>query len=374
MLNLIATFAFDSPVPLNLNLGTGTGYAPMETQGNLNGIMVYQQAYPVSPAILPSSTVSYTFVVPADYPVPFTFGEFTLVSPVTGVPYAVGVLSSPITKLVGSEITIVCYFNTSTAQVTAFGNTFLSVQQTNLLYLNTPNLLPPVASSVSNVYIIGNPVNTKDSLIGFSNPSSVDPNDFASWGFSNYSLVSSGTVNAVLGNTASINYAATPLNVPGEFIFQTPQYVHVSGVSSSAGNSLVYLDAASSAATIAGTPYKLYQYSGVTPSTSSANSFINNLTVTPSQINTIAGIQPSHIVLSDGSVAMTAALNLGGNPIIQVASAAGNLSNAATYKDLIDATGNNSVFTNGVGIALASLTAQIETLQAQVQILMIKVP
>jgi hypothetical protein len=364
----VATPAFPtSSVPaMIMTFGSAYGYSPTSGQTALHGTALYQTPVPVAGAIVSPGVVMYSFVIATTVSAPFNFGEMLLTSPDGSLVYSIGVLENLLNRVTGESVEVSVFFNVTTDPVSMFGYTSSSTSATILPYLGPVSNLAPVDlnASAGNIFLVQSPVNAADSMLVYASYQRASiANDFDSWSLENYVLVGEGLTSGVSGGSVVLPITVTPLTFVGQYIFQTDGYVRApSAVSVVSGYANVALDSPALAMTPANTPYKIYQYTG---SASQAETFVGQLTVTPAQINAIAALTASLVFLSDGSRPMTGPLNAGTLKVINAADAT-DPTDLVNYETMTSTFGLSEVLLEALSNSVASLTATLESVQANV--------
>ena len=364
----VATPAFPtSSVPaMIMTFGSAYGYSPTSGQTALHGTALYQTPVPVAGAIVSPGVVMYSFVIATTVSAPFNFGEMLLTSPDGSLVYSIGVLENLLNRVTGESVEVSVFFNVTTDPVSMFGYTSSSTSATILPYLGPVSNLAPVDlnASAGNIFLVQSPVNAADSMLVYASYQRASiANDFDSWSLENYVLVGEGLTSGVSGGSVVLPITVTPLTFVGQYIFQTDGYVRApSAVTVVSGYANVALDSPALAMTPANTPYKIYQYTG---SASQAETFVGQLTVTPAQINAIAALTASLVFLSDGSRPMTGPLNAGTLKVINAADAT-DPTDLVNYETMTSTFGLSEVLLEALSNSVASLTATLESVQANV--------
>ena len=364
----VATPAFPtSSVPaMIMTFGSAYGYSPTSGQTALHWTALYQTPVPVAGAIVSPGVVMYSFVIATTVSAPFNFGEMLLTSPDGSLVYSIGVLENLLNRVTGESVEVSVFFNVTTDPVSMFGYTSSSTIATILPYLGPVSNLAPVDlnASAGNIFLVQSPVNAADSMLVYASYQRASiANDFDSWSLENYVLVGEGLTSGVSGGSVVLPITVTPLTFVGQYIFQTDGYVRApSAVSVVSGYANVALDSPALAMTPANTPYKIYQYTG---SASQAETFVGQLTVTPAQINAIAALTASLVFLSDGSRPMTGPLNAGTLKVINAADAT-DPTDLVNYETMTSTFGLSEVLLEALSNSVASLTATLESVQANV--------
>lgn len=369
----VNTFSSGSDFPMRAVFGSASGYVPSGNQTGLLGDEVWVTPVLSSPVSVIPGVLQYQFLVPTTVPIAFTFGEMLLTNATGSSIYAVGVLDMPLSRGAGESVDCILYFDMrSPSSVTAFGNTQGAVTMPSVPFYRAVNTLPPASQTKSMLAITSDPVNPQDSLIAsvsYANPDIA--NDFTSWSITDYAMVSFGTVTSVVGNNVQI-----PLHPPtnltlstGQYLFQTSNFIAVCPSLAPSTNGLqtvIPLSNYQSTLVQSGTPYKLFEYSSMN---SDAVAFINQLQVTPAQINQVATLNPERVMLTDGSRAMLSSLNFGGFKGINLGNPEVD-TDASNMRAMSATSGLVGVTTEGMLNELSELAATVEGLQSAVNLLM----
>lgn len=367
MLTIVATSNFPTATMPEMKaiFGSGVGYAPSPLQVALQGSAVYQTPVNSAGVSVSSGIVQYEFFIGNSVSSPFAFGEFLLTDPSGLIIYAVGALSSLQYRVIGQSVTLSIYFNITTGPVTVFGETSTSATTPLLAYIGSANNLTPVAqnAAVANCFLIQSPVNIADSMLCYASyqvPGVLY--DFDSWSFENYVLIGEAlTTGIVLGNKVVLPLSTPTQTYAGQYIIQTASYVRVvSGLLLSSLETHVPLDVIALALTPTGTAFKLFAYTG---NISTSEALVGALTVTAAQINAIASLIASKVILSDGSVNMLAPLNMGAHKVINVTEPV-NPTDVVTKAALDSAAGISILTLEALGTAVSGLSAQVQAIQS----------
>lgn len=360
---------FVSGVPLIAVFGSGVGYVPSPIQEAITGAEVFRTSQISTPTYPTATIIGYTFRIPPGASGVFSFGEFVLMNPLTGLVFGVGVLDLPQPRTASQDVTVTVYFDVSQTTPMAFGDTSTSSLAVNIPYYGSINGLPPVNSATTNMAICQSPYSLTESILGLYT-AKANPFDFDSWSFTNYTLVGEGTITSILNSNIVVlsgASSASNLNTPGQYILQTPGITRicedltlrtVNGVQVPT----VTLDNNALPFATVDTRFKLYVYSG---SSSSALTLVNALSVTASQINAIAALNPALVLLSNGSVPMTAPFNLGGFKAVGggVATLSTDLPNLTKVTEIAAL---NSLTIAGISNSLAAIQASLISLNTRV--------
>lgn len=365
-LTIVATASFPTgSVPQMIaTFGTAYGYSPSPTQTTLQGTPLYQTTNPSIGSVVSPGIVMYQFLIPIGLTAPLALGEMLLTNLNANTVYAVGSLSKLLYRVTGEAIEVTVFFNVSTTPVSVFGYTNNTSSTVLIPFVGSLNNLTPVDfnPSAGNTFLVQNPVNVADSMLAYAyyRQASISY-DFDSWSFEEYILVGAGVTTGTNGGSVTLGITLVPQSFSGQYIFETAGYCQIaSSVNIVGGVTNVTLNSQALGATPSGTPYKIFQYIGVT---SAAASFIAQLTVSPAQINAIAALNPAKVFLADGSVAMTGPIQMGLNPIIDLADAA-NPKDSVNLETLTSSTGVDETELQALSNSVASLTAITESLQA----------
>ena len=362
------TFSSAHLVPMRAVFGSASGYVASGNQTGLLGDTLWSTPVMSSPVSVMPGVLQYQFFIPTTVMTAFTFGELLLTNETGSVIYAVGVLDVPVSRSAGEDVDCILYFDMRTSTVSAFGNTHGSVTMPSIPFYRSVGTLPPASQAKSIVMVVTDPSNPEGSLlasISYANPAV--PNDFTSWSITEYSMISFGTVTQVTGSQIQIPlHPPTNLTVsPGQYLFQTSEFIAICPSLTPSSNGLQTLIPLSNyQATLiqSGTPYKLLEYSS---KTSDSASFINQLLVTPTQLNQLAVIDPNTLVLTDGSRAMSSSFDFGGFRGINLADP-DLASDASNKRAMTTTSGLVGVTTEGMLNELSELAATVEGLPAAV--------
>lgn len=372
----LATSTTNFPVTLTpamkVALGSGFGYVPSGTQAGMHGQTLWTGTSTVVPTYAMPGVLQYSFSIPTTANTAFTFGEVLFTDASGGIIYAVGVLDSMVARAIGEDVELLIYFDMRGQNSAGFGSTTSLQSMPATPYYSSLGLLPPASSASNILAVVRDPTNPTGSLIAsvsYANPDVVG--DFNSWSIEDYAQVSIGSVTQVLGSQLELPVLPSSGSqfTVGQFLFHTSDYIAVctSVTPSPAGNS-IYVTLSNYQLTLApaGTSYKLLEYSSLS---SGAASFVNKIRVSPDQINAIAAVDASKVLLSDGSVPLTSNLDFATFKAVNLGTPTA-ANDAATDGFVLESTGAANLTANATLNELATVAADIESIQSSVNLLM----
>ena len=365
-----SNFPVTATPPMCVTFGSGSSYTPSASQTSLKGSVLWTTPTPVTPTYATPGVLEYDFTIPLSVPLMFTFGEILFTNPAGSIVYAVGVLDTPLARVSGEDVEILAYFDQRGSTPAGFGNATSPQNMPSIPYYSSVVLLPQ-ASSVSNlVAVVRDPTNPTGSLIAsvsYVNPTVV--NDFTSWSISDYTQVSLDAVVAVIGNQIQLPLIVQsgPL-IQGQYIFQTKDFSAVcTSVTPTADGTGIYITLANYQVVLvsAGTPYKFFEFSSLS---SGAAEFVNKITVTPDQLNAIGKVDPSNILLADGTVPMQSNLNFANFKAINLADPT-SPQDASTDAFVVASNGEASLTAGATLNEMFQLSSDVVALQSSINLL-----
>ena len=350
-----AAVAASPGVPVVLagyTLGSSFGYAPNVAQTAIVGT-AQNSGVPSLPIISSNNLVKYVITLGTNTG-PFTFGEVGLYLP-GNVLFAIGVESTLITKTVtagvvtGNNLTIDCYLSTVGTNYAIFAELGNSNQPLNLLALPGVDSLPAATSAFPNIFLVTSP-DLANSTLAFSNN--------AIWSIGGYEeIVATGLVNSSTALTVTSNVALPAPFFVGELLLQFtsgPNLGIVRNITSylTLSKTVTFANLITTLPNVNDT-FQIIKKTLLRPYLSA---IINGLspTLTSGDVNSLVTNPLSGMIKKDGTVAMTAPLNLAGFKIVNVSDPA--LSNDAATKNYVD-------------IVAGTYAASITALNSQVAVL-----
>lgn len=330
-----AAVAASPGVPVVLagySLGSSFGYVPNVSQTALVGT-AQNSGTPSNPIIVANNLIKYVITLGPNVG-PFTFGEVALYLP-GSVLFAIGVESTLISKTTtagvvsGNALTIDCYLSTVGTNYSVFAELGNSNQPLNLMALPGVDSLPTAASAFPNIFLVTSP-DLSNSALAFSNN--------AIWSISGYEeVVATGLVNSSTALTVDSNSVLPAPFFIGELLLQFtsgPNLGIVRNITSyiSASKTVTFANLITTLPNVNDT-FQIIKKTILRPYIAAILNGLSPL-LTSGDINSLLTNPLSGMLKKDGTVAMTAPLNLAGFRVINVSDPA--LASDAATKNYVD--------------------------------------